>query len=94
MNIFDEAVELWGEEHQLCKAIEECSELIQAICKYQLDPVGSRDKVLEEMADASLMIQQLINRFGREEYETAYNRKLFRLKLLIDEARTKAVKEG
>lgn len=53
----------YGEEHQQQKAIEECAELILAICKNK-DRVGSVDDVVDEIADVEIMLNQLKILFG------------------------------
>lgn len=58
MNIYEESVKLWGESFQLLMVIEECSELINAICKLYRNRVTTTD-VIEEGVDVQLMINQL-----------------------------------
>lgn len=53
------AIAHFGEENQLKKAIEEASELIQAICKYDADNQKSLDHLCEEIADVEVTIEQL-----------------------------------
>lgn len=62
------AIAAFGEDHQIDKAIEELSELIQALCKWKtgrdilFDDDGRAeryDHVLEEMADVMIMLDQL-----------------------------------
>lgn len=62
--ILKKAVETYGEESQIDMAIEECSELIQALCKYKRAKHGaslikSLENVAEEMADVEIMMAQL-----------------------------------
>jgi ASC-1-like (ASCH) protein len=56
------AMEWWGLKPQLNQMIEECSELIHAICKLKrtrdlLDEEGI-DRMCEEIADVEIMISQ------------------------------------
>ncbi len=57
------AIRTFGEEAQENVAIEECSELIQAICHKHR---GRLHNIAEEIADVEIMIMQLklINRCG------------------------------
>lgn len=77
-------VEHYGSDHQQRKAIEECAELTQAICKYEacLDGV---EKIVDEIADVKIMLAQLeiiFDCFGEVEARIEYkiNRQLERIK--------------
>lgn len=54
--ICKEVLELYGPEAQKNVLIEECSELIQAICK---DKRGLNHNVEEEIADVYIMLEQM-----------------------------------
>lgn len=54
--IFAKAIETYGEEAQENVAIEELSELIQAICHKHR---GRRNNISEEIADCEIMLKQL-----------------------------------
>jgi len=56
--IYRTAVNLWGESFQRLMVIEECAELISAICK-QFRKRISDSSVLEEAVDVQLMLNQL-----------------------------------
>lgn len=54
----------YGIDHQYDRLIEECSELIQAICKYKRFDILQSDidttaKIMEEMADVLNVIEQI-----------------------------------
>lgn len=77
-------VEIYGSDHQQDKAIEECSELIQAICKYKecLDHV---ENIVDEIADVEIMLNQLKIIFDctkevEERIQFKINRQLERIK--------------
>ena len=61
------AINRFGKRHQLSVAQEELAELIQAISKYnrsldnQFDKEKAKQMIIEEMADASIMMAQLID---------------------------------
>lgn len=69
IRIMKSAIEKYGADGQLSVVIEECSELIQAICKYQrakANPKTSQrdldrriDALVEETADVQIMLDQL-----------------------------------
>jgi NTP pyrophosphatase (non-canonical NTP hydrolase) len=46
-----------GEEVQIIKALEELGECIQAICKAVMG--GDQDHLAEEVADATIMLEQM-----------------------------------
>lgn len=59
--LYKTAVKTWGQRAQLQKVIEECAELIQAICKRDIKPDDEKviENVLEECADVKIMTGQL-----------------------------------
>lgn len=75
--IYEEAITAWGEHAQLDMMIEECSELILAICHLNRGRKDSIEKVKEEAADVSIMLQQLKLIVG--DWEDWEMKKLFRL---------------
>jgi len=83
--ILIKTVENYGHEKQMDKAIEEMSELIKELCKYKFGE-ENRSKVIEEIADVELMIEQLkyIFNVGDYELECVKNFKFNRLKAKID----------
>lgn len=78
--IIKKAIEFYGEQHQIIKAIEEMGELTQSLSKYlNCKTIGN---VHEEMADVLIMLAQLQNIFGDVSIEI--KRKLERLKHRMD----------
>jgi vacuolar-type H+-ATPase subunit D/Vma8 len=51
-------IDVYGSDHQQDKAIEECSELIQAICKYK-ECLDYLENIIDEIADVEIMLNQL-----------------------------------
>lgn len=49
----------YGQESQLCILQEECAELIQAASKIRRDTPDAFDKYIDELADVSIMIEQM-----------------------------------
>lgn len=76
-----------GEANQRRIAIEECSELIKALCKYdryfadeEMDKRILRLNIIEEMADVDIMLDQLKMMFDfNNDFEKAKQTKLERL---------------
>jgi hypothetical protein len=70
-----------GDAHQIDMCIEECSELIQALCKYKR---GKPNNICEEIADCEILFEQmklLFNQDGRVEGWKAF--RLSRLAELV-----------
>lgn len=72
------AVEKFGPESQINMAIEECAELINALCKLRRDRVGTID-VVTEIADVQIMCEQLAYMFGEQTVSDERKRKIERL---------------
>jgi len=77
------AVEKFGQESQIDMAIEECSELINALCKLRRQRVGPID-VITEIADVQIMCSQLAYMFGEKTVADERKRKIERLRKRID----------
>nr|DAT77608.1 MAG TPA: nucleoside triphosphate pyrophosphohydrolase [Caudoviricetes sp.] len=69
----------YGFEAQATMVSEECSELINALCKYRRGRVSDSD-VITEVADVMIMCEQMACYFGKGLVEAEKERKLQRLK--------------
>ncbi len=78
-NICVLAVETFGPQSQINMAIEECAELINALCKLRRERVGTID-VVTEIADVQIMCEQLAYMFGEQTVVDERKRKIERLK--------------
>jgi len=90
-SIYEEALDVWGEDSQIEQLIEECSELILALQKLKRDRRfngGSKTAriadVLEEIADVKIMIRQIELIFPADEVKGYENEKLERLRKRLD----------
>ena len=79
LEVLKEAINIYGVIHQKEMAIEECSELINALCKEKRGRVID-DDVITEIADVTIMCQQLTLIYGEEKVREEINRKVRRLK--------------
>lgn len=70
-------LEHYGADNQHKQAIQECSELITAIC-HRMDGRATDDAVIDELADVSIMVEQLANVYGRSRLESRIEDKLRR----------------
>jgi len=77
--IYDDALNKFGEDNQTKKFIEECSELIRAICRDELDNIE------EEFADFEIMAEQFkrYRQVSAEAIEEKKQYKLDRLRKLV-----------
>lgn len=75
----NEAVNLYGKDAQLVIAIEELSELTKELCKDKRG-IGVPEHIAEEVADVSIILQELILIYGNEkEVEEWRQKKIERL---------------
>ena len=82
--ILSDALTTFGAEHQRIMCIEECAELIDALAKYDRGRADAKE-VITELADVSIMVEQMAILFGKEEFEAEKERKLKRLQERINE---------
>jgi NTP pyrophosphatase (non-canonical NTP hydrolase) len=78
-SLLDQAIRKWGWGLQADMAIEECSELIQAICKRKRG-YQNEDNLIEEIADVCIMMDQMKLMFGIDKVEAVIDKKLNLLK--------------
>jgi len=83
-----EAIEVYGKDAQVTKAIEECAELIQVLAKYKdvYDLTKEeRTKLIDEVVDVEIMLTQvkLMFEIGGEWLEQHKASKLERLQLRL-----------
>lgn len=87
--IYEQAIDSFGKDKQIDMMIEECSELIQSLCKHKR---GLPTNVEEEIADVKIMISQMEIIFKKEFVELFKVSKIDRLKRTlkrIEEEQTK-----
>lgn len=77
--IYTDAINKWGFNNQLFMVFEECGELLDALSKYNRGRV-TKEAVITELADVSIMIEQMANFFGYEKFKGERNFKICRLK--------------
>lgn len=82
--LYRETVKKWGEEAQYDQAIEECAELIAALKHLKRNKIDQQ-AVIDELADVSLMIGQLIWMFGEDRVNKSIETKLEKLHKLLND---------
>ena len=79
-----QAIEHYGVPAQVSKAIEEASELIRALCRFQQRGMNCSDdeiyNIREEIADVQVMCDQMEMVFGDTQIGEIKRRKLERLR--------------
>ena len=93
---YDEAIRLWGEDAQLRMCIEEMSELMKEICKFQRytqikgqatpEKINEvRESIIEETADVLNCVSQVARMFGKDKVQKVREEKVARTKKKIKE---------
>lgn len=81
--LFRQTIQKWGIGLQVTKGIEECAELIYALCQAQQGQT-SRENLADEIADVRIMLSQIIVAFNLEEaVDKRIEYKLKRLEVML-----------
>lgn len=83
IKLYKRAIDTWGEDAQIKMLFEECGELITAVAQFYRGRV-SFGEVMTELADVSIMVEQIATIMNYENYESEKNYKLNRLKERLD----------
>ena len=78
VEVYLEALETFGLDSQIKQTVEECAELINALCKFQRGRC-SFPEVVTEIADVIIMAHQMALSFGVEAVEKEIQYKVKRL---------------
>ena len=87
INIMQDAVKIYGQDAQMQMLVEECAEVIQAVCKYnRKDKDEEAEKHLcEEVADAMIMLTQAQMMLDEKLIAAIAEKKIERLKTRLSE---------
>lgn len=77
--IFHEAIAKWGIINQVFMVMEECGELLNVLAKAKRER-ATPEEIITELADVSIMCEQMAYHFGKEAFLKEKERKLERLK--------------
>ena len=77
-NLFETVITKFGFDAQKTMAVEECAELINALCKEKRGRATDED-IITEIADVQIMCEQLAIIYGKEKVRQERLRKLLRL---------------
>ena len=88
--VLQDAVDTFGLDNQQKVLQEECGELIVAASHYQRGRHGAFENFVEELADVSIMIKQMLYALGCDEmFEQICEAKIARLKQRLVEHKAK-----
>lgn len=79
IELYNKAIDTWGVEAQRNMAFEEIGELITALAQDRRGRV-TKEEILTELADVTIMCEQLATILGYDDYEKEIDRKLIRLR--------------
>lgn len=77
--IYNEALNKYGIINQKFMVMEECGELLNVIAKSNRSRV-TISEIITELADVSIMVEQMAFFYGWDEFQSEKDRKLERLK--------------
>lgn len=92
IKLYLRAIRNWGEEAQTDMVNEECGELITAIAQFKRGRTSHHD-VMTELADVSIMVEQLATIMSYSDFEQEKDRKLERLRERLDKFEAKKREE-
>ena len=79
LKLYERAINLWGVEAQRNTAFEEIGELTTALARDRRGR-ATKEEILTELADVTIMCEQMAVILGYEDYEKELDRKLVRLR--------------
>ena len=78
MRLYNRVLNTFGIANQTIMLEEECAELLHAVAKMKRGRAGKED-IITELADVSIMVEQMAFFYGWEDYKEEKERKLTRL---------------
>lgn len=85
IEIYLRAIHLWGIQAQKLMVVEEIGELLSALAK-ETRGRSSKEDIITELADVSIMIEQMAVNYGWRDYCKEKSRKLKRIRKRLDDA--------
>ena len=83
IQLFEAVLAAFGIENQVFMVMEEAGEMLNALAKANRGRVTKED-VITELADVSIMMEQMAVHFGYEDFKAEKERKLQRLSDRLD----------
>lgn len=85
IEIYERAIMLWGIQAQKLMVFEEVGELLSALAKSDRGR-SSKEDIITELADVSIMVEQMAVNYGWRDFCKEKLRKIKRLKKRLDDA--------
>jgi NTP pyrophosphatase (non-canonical NTP hydrolase) len=79
IELYQKALSKWGEEAQVNMAYEEIGELLTALSRFKRGRANHND-IMTELADVSIMVEQIATLMNYDDFEKEKDFKLNRLK--------------
>lgn len=79
LKLYERAINLWGVEAQRNTAFEEIGELTTVLARDRRGR-ATKEEILTELADVTIMCEQMAFMLGFDEFEKEFDRKLVRLR--------------
>lgn len=77
--LFEQVLTKWGIINQVFMVMEECGELLNVLAKAKRGR-ASKEEIITELADVSIMVEQMASFYGEKDFLIEKERKLQRLK--------------
>lgn len=77
--LFEQVLTKWGIINQVFMVMEECGELLNVLAKAKRGR-ASKEEIITELADVSIMVEQMAFFYGEKDFIIEKERKLQRLK--------------
>ena len=83
-HLYNKVLNKFGIINQVFMVMEECGELLNVLAKAKRDRAG-KDEIITELADVSIMVEQMAFFYGEKDFLIEKERKLQRLKKRLEE---------
>ena len=83
-HLYNKVLNKFGIINQVFMVMEECGELLNVLAKAKRDRAGN-DEIITELADVSIMVEQMAFFYGEKDFLIEKERKLQRLKKRLEE---------
>lgn len=93
IKLYIRAIRNWGKQAQVDMAFEECGELIAALAKDRRGRVTA-EEIITELADVSIMVEQVAVMLGYQNFMEEKENKLERLRERLDKFEAKKKEEN
>lgn len=90
IQLYTDVLSAWGIGNQVFMVMEETGEMLNALAKVNRGRV-TKEEVITELADVSIMMEQMAFYFGYEDFKAEKERKLNRLRERLETYKGKGI---